>query len=106
MTRKYGETMEEIFLRLERMADDNRQEFRKLGEDKRSLLKETLTLELIKRISEPLERIKIFLHEGEQLAAYGISKMDKELRRNPWSFLGTLSVISLIAGITLRKARR
>lgn len=94
---------------LNEAAKDKKDELRRLLGEKYSSIKDTLT-EVAMDNKEVLNRVKRLatdtLEDGQERIVQAAQDVDKQVRKNPWPYIGGAAAAALFLGYLMGRSRR
>ena len=104
-----NQKIDEALALLNEAAREKRDEFSRILTDKYSDLKDTL-LDAVQRKKESLgevrETVEETLRQSEDAIRESAAELEKEVRKNPWPFLGGAAAAALLLGFILGNSKR
>ena len=101
--------IEEALSLLNEAARDKKEEFGRILTDKYEHIKDTLTQVAMdkKEIIENATRIaKDRIEEGQEYITEVAQDIDKQVRKNPWPYIGGVAVTALLVGFILGNSKK
>ena len=101
--------IDEALQLLNEAAKDKKDELRRLLGEKYSSIKETLT-EVALSNRDVVDRVRRIatdkIEAGQEKAIEAFEDLDKDIRRNPWGYIGGVAAGALLVGFILGNSRR
>lgn len=101
--------IDEALQLLNEAAKEKKDELRHLLTDKYASIKETLT-EVALNNREVLDRAKRIaierFEEGQEKVTEAVGELDREVKKNPWPYIGGAAAAALLIGYAMGSSRR